>query len=187
MHVAAATLVSGVRRVSGGDAAARHPAPSSVLSGSRQELDVASWGIYTTEWISPRTPAVGSSPAHVCTPGRGGGVSVTTEDTPVPRAASPGTSETSTGAFVRRGHLASAPCNGGGLAREPSGRRVPEPAAREPARPRPPPHGGAVPDLPRRDLRLRQRGLRWPVKRPTASSACGGDTGSARGNPAACG
>lgn len=37
---------------------------------------------------------------------------MTTEDTPVPRAASPGTSETSTGAFVRRGHLASAPCNG---------------------------------------------------------------------------
>lgn len=73
---------------------------------------------------------------------------MTTEDTPVPRAASPGTSETSTGAFVRRGHLASAPRNGGGLAREPSGRRVPEPAAREPARPRRPPRGGRCPTSP---------------------------------------
>lgn len=186
MHVAVATLVSGVRRVSGGDAAARHPAPSSVLSGSRQELDVASWGIYTTEWISPRTPAVGSSPAHVCTPGRGGGISVTTEDTPVPRAVSPGTSETSTGAFVRRGHLASAPCNGEVWRESPADAcsRAGSPGASPP-----PPSAtrGAVPDLPRRDLRLRQRGLRWPVKRPTASSACGGDTGSARGNPAACG
>lgn len=101
--------------------------PSPQLCAQRCHIRSSTW----PRGFRPGELAVGSCPAHVCAAGRAGAVAVPTEDMPVPRAAAPGLSEVSTGAFGRRGPCdTSAPCSGRGLAREPSGRRVPEPSAR---------------------------------------------------------